>query len=394
MKQIIVLLFFVFISINNYAQTSVESHMMGHSLMDHASTTEQTKIAYWIHQLAVEAGNIHESTGQFGSIWDFAAFNPESNWLAGGVPTSWDGDFETFAEAYLSNFLFTIYNYVQDLPPDVVYYTSPSSVLEASERVVDSVHLYQPTNDIFIYENWPDMSAFSPGEPFDPTTTEYANYNNYTLGAFHTWWLDLHDLLRNSRPNYNIRMIPVGPVIAELMSTAPYDAIDPVDLYEDNAPHGRETIYFLAGLATYMAIYEEEAPTSYTVPNTVLPIIADNYTDIADDFWNYFQAFDDAAGNNRIFAENSNPPDDADGDGIVDAIDNCIDISNADQADYDGDGIGDACDAPEGKVILEEGILYQTDAEGILLRGRDDNCYIIYVNTSGNLVTEQRPCPE
>lgn len=38
------------------------------------------------------------------------------------------------------------------------------------------------------------------------------------------------------------------------------------------------------------------------------------------------------------------PPADTDADGIPDAIDNCPNAPNPDQADADGDGIGDACD--------------------------------------------------
>lgn len=374
------------------AQTTIESHMMGHSLMDHSSSTEQTKIAYWIDQLATEAGNTYESAGQFGGIWQFADFNPTTQWGSPGIAASWDADFETFEEAELNNFIFTIYNYVQDLPPNVDYYTE-SSVLLASQRLVDSVKLYQPANDIYIYENWPDMAPFTAEDPFDPTPSEFAAYHDYTLNDFHNWWIDLQDLILVSHPTYNIKMIPVGPLISELLLTAPYDTLTASELYEDNAPHGRETIYFLAGLATYMAIYDEQAPSTYTPPSTILPAIADNYEDIITDFWDYMIAFDDNNGNNRVFV-NSSPSEDMDGDGVNDSSDNCPDTANPNQADYDNDGIGDACDIPENKIIVEEGVLFQDDSEGILLRGRNGNCYLIYVDENGTLMTEERPCPE
>jgi len=37
---------------------------------------------------------------------------------------------------------------------------------------------------------------------------------------------------------------------------------------------------------------------------------------------------------------------DADDDGILDDVDNCVDVANADQLDTDADGVGDACDEP------------------------------------------------
>lgn len=41
-------------------------------------------------------------------------------------------------------------------------------------------------------------------------------------------------------------------------------------------------------------------------------------------------------------------PNDTDGDGIADSLDNCPSIANPDQSDSDGDGIGDACDTGGG----------------------------------------------
>jgi len=383
------LIFCLFILISVKAQT-IESHMMGHSLMDHASATEETKIAYWIDQFADEVSLTYEMAGQFGSIWSFADFNPATQWGSPGVLSSWDADIETFEEASLNNFMFTVFNYVQDLPAHVPYYTNPA-VLLSSQRLIDSVNSYQASATIYIYENWPEMSPFT-GEPFNPTASDFANYNSFTVGAFHDWWLDFHDSLLVSHPTENVRMIPVGPMIAELLTTAPYDTIPILDLYEDDAPHGRETIYFLAGLATYMAIYETQAPVSYTVPASVHTTVVNNYSNIVSTFWTYLQGFNEPGGNSRVFTTSSPPPNDTDNDGIDDMVDNCPNIANPDQADYDNDGIGDLCDTIEAKVIVDQGTLFHSDAEGILMKGRDGNCYLLYVNTQGILTTEQRPC--
>jgi hypothetical protein len=48
------------------------------------------------------------------------------------------------------------------------------------------------------------------------------------------------------------------------------------------------------------------------------------------------------------------PPEDTDGDGVIDTEDNCINEWNPDQADSDSDNIGDACDIDELRQQMDE----------------------------------------
>lgn len=60
---------------------------------------------------------------------------------------------------------------------------------------------------------------------------------------------------------------------------------------------------------------------------------------------------------------------DADADGVLDCLDNCLDVSNADQADGDADQVGDACDACPAAADPE-----QADADADGLGDACDNC--------------------
>ncbi len=60
---------------------------------------------------------------------------------------------------------------------------------------------------------------------------------------------------------------------------------------------------------------------------------------------------------------NTGTTNDADGDGILDDVDNCPNVANPNQSDIDGDGIGDACDETNNT---------DTDGDGII--DANDNC--------------------
>jgi len=75
------------------------------------------------------------------------------------------------------------------------------------------------------------------------------------------------------------------------------------------------------------------------------------------------------------------PMPDADSDGVVDAIDNCVNTPNPDQADWNNNGIGDVCDDTDLDTIfddvdncVETPNTDQADADGDLVGDVCDNC--------------------
>ncbi|MBW2393078.1 MAG: S8 family serine peptidase, partial [Deltaproteobacteria bacterium] len=73
---------------------------------------------------------------------------------------------------------------------------------------------------------------------------------------------------------------------------------------------------------------------------------------------------------------------DSDGDGVLDATDNCVDISNPTQDDADTDGIGDACDS-----ACADGL--DNDGDGFTdFAGGDPGCF------NGGFFTESPQCQD
>ena len=287
-------------------QDTVKSYIFGHSLLDHRppaipTPSNETTVPHWLYLLAKHAGKYYGSSGQYGFLPQHANLPPISQWGYDSVPPVWESDLEPFSEADFTTAIVTAGNFVQWQGPDQEYPGDPGvTPINATEDIADWLVIQEEDIRIYIYENWPDMAPYLSGG-FPPSASDLHNYYSYTEGAFHDWWLDYHDALLASRPEMEIRMIPVGPIMADLLSQSPLNAIPATDLYEDDAPHGRATLYFLASLITYMAIFEEPAPTDYPVPAIIHEDLADNYSATVDAIWTALSDFNDPDGNSRVF---------------------------------------------------------------------------------------------
>lgn len=276
-----------------------KTYIFGHSLINHEHTemptpSNELSVPHWMFLLAQTAGSDFRVNGQYGFLYTHADLPPRSQWGFDLVSSNWEPDDrgESFSDVDFSSVMITAANFIQHRGPDEVFEVSGTSgtPLSATLAIIDWVNAQEPGIAVYIYENWPDMGGYM--SAFPPTQAQFSNYNNYLLNDFHQWWETYYASLVESRPDFDIKMIPVGPIMARLLTQVPYNTIPLTELYEDSAPHGRPTIYFLAGLVTYMSIYGVIAPLDYEPPAIIHSTVRDNYSAVVNFIWSELNASD------------------------------------------------------------------------------------------------------
>ena len=257
-------------------------YFFGNSLVNFSEGGAQTNLPYWLNQLTLEAGGTYDVNGGFGFLRQFAdRLEPANEWGFQGITGQWDDDTERFADQAFSQVIITPGNFIQDLAPTANYPDGNISPVDATESILATVLTDQPNAQIFVYQGWSDLAAFS--ETFPPSESSIERYYDYNQEDYHTWFVDYVDTLNASTPDANITLIPVAPVLASLLEEGgPLAAISTTELFTDSAPHGTETTYFLASLITYQATNGEPAPASFDVPANIHPLVAENYTELLD----------------------------------------------------------------------------------------------------------------
>ncbi|MFS4417068.1 hypothetical protein [Maribacter sp. 2307ULW6-5] len=290
------------------ALSALRTYIFGHSLVVHdppaiPTPSNETTVPHWMASLAQAADLEFEVAGQYGFLPQHDNLPPISQWGFDLAAPAWESDRETFAEANFNSVLLTAANFIQYQPATENYYNEAISPIQATLSIFDWAREQQPDMALYIYENWPDMAPFLDNGSFPPTAQQLASYHAHTQNEFHAWWLDYHDALMAARPEMQIKMIPVGPIMAKILTQEPFNAIATTTLYEDDAPHGRPTLYFMAGLITYMAMYATNVPADYEVPNTVDPIVANNIMLLGQLIAQDLEAFQNQDGSSRVYPE-------------------------------------------------------------------------------------------
>ena len=288
------------------AQDTTKMFIFGHSLIDHRppaipTPSDETTVPHWLFLMAQEAGHPFAAGGQYGFLPQHANLPPISQWGYEIVPGVWDSDNESFSDAEIDLAMITAGNFMQWQGPGEEYPGENGvSPISATQDIVDWLDTQEPGIRIYIYENWPDMAPYL-DNGFPPTSLEWDLYTDYWLSDFYDWWIEYHDAMDDSRPNLDIKMIPVGQVMAMVLTETELMDIPIDELFEDDAPHGQSTIYFLAAMITYSAIFDEQAPADFVIPGIVHPVVRRNYDLLRSLIWEELNDFKFDDGRSRVF---------------------------------------------------------------------------------------------
>ena len=263
---------------------ALNTYFFGNSLVNHPTDSPETSVPHWLHHLAKSADKGFAVDGQFGFLRNFATdLPPSAGWSFEDAQRGWNAGRVAFEDSQINAIIITPANFIQYQPAGAAYdWENPEKIspLDASLAVIDWVSSRKRNQVYYIYEGWADMGSIA--KEFPPTDAELARYQTFNGADYHDWYVSFVDQLQMARPGLDIRLIPIAKTLAGLLTQTPLASITASELYTDNAPHGTPTLYFLASLIAYKALFGAAAPADFSVPDTVNQVVRDNYQGILE----------------------------------------------------------------------------------------------------------------
>ncbi|KUF10179.1 calcium-binding protein [Pseudoponticoccus marisrubri] len=260
-------------------------YMFGNSLIHHLSEEDaHTNVPHWLNRMAQADGRSFAVDGQWGFLRNFAdGLPPTANWSFEGVQGVWSPGRSGFGQSEFDTVLIAPSNFIQYRAPGQPYEgdnDSGESPLGALTRLIGWLDAETPGLRLMIYEGWSAMDEVA--GTFPPGPEALARYHAYNAGAYHDWYTDLVARLNTDRDGPPVTLVPVAQVLAGLFAEGGVLAGLPVEaLYTDSAPHGTPTLYLLAAMVTYTALYDVAPPDAFQPPAVLHPRVVDAYPQIA-----------------------------------------------------------------------------------------------------------------
>ena len=250
-------------------------YFFGNSLLNHLEGGHETTVPYWLAQLAKADNKSFAADGQWGFLRDFARKGkPISNWSFKGVRPSWDRDNVAFASVPFSAIVTNPGNFIQYQAPDSPYDGANPDNASPLSTLIKLYDTHVGPRPVLVWEGWAEMAGIAGN--FPPRARGERKYQAFNRGDYHDWYVELVKQFQAERPDSDVALVPVASVLSTLFSEAPLNKLEATDLYIDDAPHGTPTLYFLAALATYPALFDAPAPVMDGVPDTIHPLVRDN----------------------------------------------------------------------------------------------------------------------
>jgi hypothetical protein len=136
----------------------------------------------------------------------------------------------------------------------------------------------------WIYEGWADGGNIL-AENGTANAGNFAAWRDRTTGGlgYGQWFDNLAAALQEDTPAAasRIKVIPVARTIVSVMENTAASALASEDWFEDDAPHGRATLYLLASMIVYSSLYQEPAPMPDFTGTQINDVFRCKYNSIA-----------------------------------------------------------------------------------------------------------------
>ncbi len=251
----------------------------GNSLIHHLTESDETTVPHWLGLLAAASRHELRVDGTWGFPHEFAETLPP--------PAEWDFDTAASALAEGDGFAAAGFDTIVMNPANFIHYDPPTEPVGENPSVVDlTAQIFgwtagqAPGAVHYIYEGWSNMEGIA---DYPPTDRQMRRYHDFQQGDYHDWYLAYLAEVRAALPEVDIRLIPVAPVLARVLS-GPLAGIPAEEVYSDISPHGTATKYLLAAMVVHATIWNEPPPR-IDLPDTVHPLLRDSYDAVAAAIW-------------------------------------------------------------------------------------------------------------